>query len=109
MPRAGKWTPSWVALVEAFPRRVMIGTNMTGDWSDYAVTIGTYDLFLARLCPETAVGVGSRNFLNLVSAGKHAPAVREPGTEEGGMPQRLSLLFTDVAGACSCKVSVAGD
>jgi predicted TIM-barrel fold metal-dependent hydrolase len=89
----------WVDLVEAFPWRVMIGTDMIGHWSDYATTIGKYDPFLAKLRPETAVGVASRNFLALVGAGKRTPAVTEPGTEEAPRQQRLSLLSSDVVEA----------
>lgn len=91
----GQVDQRWVDLVEAFPRRVMIGTDMIGHWADYGATIGKYDPFLAKLRPETAVGVASRNFLELVGAGKRTPAVTTPGTKEPPVLERLSLLSSD--------------
>ncbi len=86
----------WVDLVETFPRRVMIGTDMIGHWSEYAAAIGKYDPFLAKLGPETAMRVASRNFLDLVGATKRTPATADPGKEEQPLQQRLSLLSSDV-------------
>lgn len=64
----------WVDLVEAFPTRVMIGTDMIGHFADYGATIGKYDPFLAALRPETARRVASGNFLALVSGGRRSAA-----------------------------------
>lgn len=89
----------WIDLVEAFPRRVMIGTDMIGHWSDYAAAINKYDPFLAKLQPETAVGVASDNFLDLIGAKRHVPVEVDSGTEAVPMQQRLSLLSSDVAEA----------
>jgi predicted TIM-barrel fold metal-dependent hydrolase len=88
----------WIELVEEFPRRVMIGTDMIGHWADYATAIGKYDPFLAKLRPETAVRVASSNFMDLVGP-KPTSTVTEPAAGEPPMLQRLSLLSSDVVKA----------
>ena len=88
----------WIELVEELPRQVMIGTDMIGHWADYATTIGKYDPFLAKLRPETVVGVASSNFMDMVGP-KPTPTVTEPATGESPMLQRLSLLSSDVVKA----------
>lgn len=74
----GRIDQRWVDLVEAFPTRVMIGTDMIGHWSEYGATIGKYDPFLAALRPETARRVASGNFLALVAGGRRSTADLTP-------------------------------
>ena len=56
----------WVALVEEFPNRFMIGTDSVGHFSDYHKNIMSYYVFLDALSPETAHLVARDNFLSIL-------------------------------------------
>ena len=58
----------WVALVEKFPSRFMIGSDSVGHFQKHAATIAQYYVFLDRLKPETAKRVARDNFLSLLPA-----------------------------------------
>jgi len=56
----------WVALVENFPGRFMIGTDKIGHFEDYEETISQYYVFFDALSPETARLVARENFLSIL-------------------------------------------
>ena len=62
----GKPDKEWVALVEDFPDRFMIGTDLVGHFDDYTKTIRSYYVFLDALSPETAQLVANENFLKIL-------------------------------------------
>ena len=61
-----KAVADWVALLEAFPNRFMIGTDIVGNFDAYAPTIQRYYTLLDALKPETALKVGKTNFLDVL-------------------------------------------
>ncbi len=56
----------WIALVEEFPDRFMIGTDSIGHFSDYHKNIMSYYVFLDALSPRTARLVARDNFLSIL-------------------------------------------
>lgn len=70
----GKPDEKWVALIEEFPTRFLIGSDKVGKFADYPREIQRYYRLLDALKPETAKKVGRDNFLALlpkrVNAGK---------------------------------------
>lgn len=68
----GKPSKEWVALVEEFPHKFMIGTDMIGHFNKYGETITRYYVFLDALSEETARLVARENFLNILpQRGRH--------------------------------------
>jgi len=68
MDVAPSGTPSqeWVALVEEFPDRFMLGTDEVGHFEDYDEAISRYYVFLDALSPKTARLVAAENFLRIL-------------------------------------------
>ncbi len=62
----GKPDKEWVALVEDFPDRFMIGTDLVGHFDNYTKTIRSYYVFLDALSSETAQLVANKNFLSIL-------------------------------------------
>jgi len=62
----GKPKKEWIALVEEFPTKFMIGTDAIGHFSKYKKTISSYYVFLDALSPKTAKLVARDNFLNIL-------------------------------------------
>jgi len=62
----GKIAPEWVALIEQFPARFMIGTDKIGHFGDYVDSIGAYYVLLDALRPATARGVARDNFIAIL-------------------------------------------
>lgn len=58
--------PAWLALVEAFPTRFMIGSDSVGSMDEHAATIRRYYPFLDALSPEVARRVARDNFLGVL-------------------------------------------
>jgi len=59
----------WIQLIEKYPTRIMIGSDMVGNFSDveiYDKTIHKYDVLLNRLSAPVAKLVAHDNFLNLL-------------------------------------------
>lgn len=56
----------WVALIEKYPDRFMIGSDKVGHWETYPGEILKYYMLLDRLKPETAEKVCRKNILSLV-------------------------------------------
>jgi hypothetical protein len=56
----------WVAIVEEFPDRVMLGTDKVGHFEDYDEAISKYYVFLDALSPKTARLVARENFLSIL-------------------------------------------
>ena len=67
MDVAANGSPSkeWVAMVEEFTDRFMLGTDKIGYYEDYNEAITIYYVFLDALSPNTAGLVARENFLSL--------------------------------------------
>ena len=65
----GELSQTWVALIEKYPDRFMIGSDFVGHFKPveaYRKEIRKYDLLLNALKPTTAVKVARENFLRLL-------------------------------------------
>lgn len=51
----------WLQLIEQFPERIMIGSDMVGSFLQYKNTIDKYRILLNHLKPRTAYMVGYKN------------------------------------------------
>ena len=56
----------WIALLEEFPDRFMVGSDKVGRFADYPHEVQRYYRVLDALKPETAKKVGRDNFLKLL-------------------------------------------
>jgi hypothetical protein len=56
----------WAALLDKYPDRFMIGSDLVGHWGSYVETITRYHSLLDLLKPETASKVASENVLGLL-------------------------------------------
>ena len=77
--------PAWVALVEAYPDRFMIGTDVLGRFSNLPAEIQKHYVFLDALEPSTARKVARDNFLSVLPRRvrvKLSDASREASTAE---------------------------
>jgi len=61
--------PKWVAMIEKFPGRFMIGSDIVGHFATYPHEMQKYYKLMDALKPETAKKLGKENFLVLF-AGK---------------------------------------
>lgn len=61
----GNSMDDWVALCEAYPDRIMIGTDKVGHWATYPAEVVKYYELLDRLQPETAQKICRDNILRL--------------------------------------------
>lgn len=62
----GDTIEDWVALIEAYPDRIMLGTDKVGHWQTYPAEVMKYYDLLDRLRPETARKLCHDNILSLV-------------------------------------------
>lgn len=62
----GATLDDWVALLEKWPDRFLLGTDVVGHWSSYPDEVVKYYALLDKLTPETADKVCRRNVLGLV-------------------------------------------
>jgi hypothetical protein len=58
----------WVAFIEEYPDRVMIGSDKVAHWAGYGEEITKYHGLLDRLKPATAVQVAKGNILRILGA-----------------------------------------
>jgi len=58
----------WVSLIEEYPGRFVIGSDIVGLFDQYKPTLQRYYLLLDALKPETARKVAHDNFLGLLPA-----------------------------------------
>jgi hypothetical protein len=58
----------WVSLIEKYPTRFVIGSDIVGVFNQYKSTVQRYYLLLDALKPETAKKVAHDNFLALLPA-----------------------------------------
>ncbi|MBQ1355087.1 MAG: hypothetical protein IIY72_01245, partial [Solobacterium sp.] len=57
-------TPAdWVRLIEDYPDRFMLGTDVVGRWDKYVQEIRKYDVLLEKLTPDTAEKLCRDNIL----------------------------------------------
>ena len=64
----GKLDPKWVALVEKYPDRFMIGSDKIGKFATFKTEIRKYDPLLQALSPATAQRVAQDNLWSLLPA-----------------------------------------
>ncbi|MBV9358777.1 MAG: amidohydrolase family protein, partial [Chloroflexi bacterium] len=69
----GAPSEDWLALIEEFPDRFMVGSDVVGSVSTYVATITRYYVLLDALKPATAEKVARTNFLDVLP--KTAPGV----------------------------------
>lgn len=62
----GDTLDDWVALIEKYPDRLMIGTDKVGHWATYPAEVVKYYRLLDKLQPETARKLCRDNILALV-------------------------------------------
>lgn len=62
----GKPDPKWIALIEEFPERFMIGTDKVGHFDDYYDTLSKYYVVLDALDPQTARLLAKDNFISVL-------------------------------------------
>lgn len=62
----GILTDMWVALIERYPDKFLIGSDKVGHWDTYPGEIVKYYPLLDRLKPETVEKVCRTNILSLV-------------------------------------------
>lgn len=56
----------WISLIEAYPDRFMVGSDIVGHFATYAPTMQRYYVLLDALKPETAKRVAKDNFLSVL-------------------------------------------
>lgn len=66
----GKASEKWVKLVEAYPDRFMIGSDVVGKFNSLGSNMKAFDPFLDALSEETAEKVARDNFLAVLPRGK---------------------------------------
>ena len=64
--KTGSPDPDWVALIESYPDRFLIGTDKVGRFADYPQEIFKYYKFLDALKPATAVNLCRNNMLAIL-------------------------------------------
>jgi predicted TIM-barrel fold metal-dependent hydrolase len=74
----GKLNEEWVALVEEFPDRFMIGTDSVGHFDEYEKTIFRYYVFFDALSQKTARLVAKENFLRILPHRIRKDLIDEP-------------------------------
>ena len=74
----GQANPAWVTLVNTFPDRFMIGSDVVGKFERYDSEIQRYGIFLDALEPGTARKVARDNFLRLLPAKGATLSQQEP-------------------------------
>ena len=89
--KTGKPDPAWIALIEDFPTRFLIGTDKVGHFATYSDDIFKYYSFLDALQPATAANLARNNLLALLP---HSPARLTPAESASinGLPPNTELL-----------------
>ena len=62
----GNTSDDWVALMEKYPDRIMVGTDKVGHWKSYPNEVVKYYQLLDKLKPATAEKICRTNILGLV-------------------------------------------
>ena len=62
----GKAAPDWVAMIEKYPTRFMIGSDIVGHFDAYSPTVQRYYILLDALKPDTARRVAHDNFMSVL-------------------------------------------
>jgi hypothetical protein len=65
-----RWDTRWVSLIEKFPTRFVIGSDVVGYFDQYKATIQRYYVVLDKLKPETAKKVAHDNVLALLQGAR---------------------------------------
>ena len=67
----------WIALIERFPDRFMVGSDKVGHWTTYADEMTKYNVMLRALSPETAEKFARGNIRRLLGEEKEEPVFLE--------------------------------
>lgn len=73
----------WVELIEAFPNRFMIGSDVVGQFHTYGGHIFKYYILLDALRPQTANQVARDNLLSLLPAPRRGYSPDDPINAQG--------------------------
>jgi hypothetical protein len=86
LTKESKPNPQWIALIEAFPNRFMIGSDKVGHFADYPKEILKYNVFLDALKPETASKLARENLLSVLPKSPARLTEAELVSLHGGQP-----------------------
>jgi hypothetical protein len=75
----GKVDPRWVALIEKYPGRFLIGSDKIGKWATYKAEIRKYEPLLKALKPAVAQAVCADNLWKVLPARVSQPAKATAG------------------------------
>lgn len=84
----------WVALVERYPDRFMIGTDKVGHFKEYPQEILKYKAFLDALNPATAKKLARENLLSVLPKRAAHLTEEESVSLNGGLAPEKELLKT---------------
>ena len=70
---AGKPRDEWVKLVERFPERFMVGSDVVGRFNKLGKELRSFDPFLDALPEDVARKVARDNFLSVLCGSKACP------------------------------------
>lgn len=90
--KGGRPDPRWLALIEAFPDRFMIGTDKVGHFADYPQEVLKYYPFLDALQPATAHKLVRENLLAVLPKRPARLTDDETASLNGHLPAGTELL-----------------
>jgi predicted TIM-barrel fold metal-dependent hydrolase len=90
--RNGTPDPAWVNLIEEFPDRFLIGTDIVGHFSAYPETVQKYYKFLDALQPATARKLARENLLAVLPKAPAHLTAEESDLLNGRTPAGTDLL-----------------
>ena len=92
LTKDGQPNPDWLALIEAFPDRFMIGSDKVGHFAEYPQEILKYNKFLDALKPATAKKLARENLLSVLPKSPARLTDEESIALHGGRPAGTELL-----------------
>ncbi|MDB5357918.1 MAG: hypothetical protein JWN24_4371 [Phycisphaerales bacterium] len=104
LAKSGRPDPQWLALIEAFPDRFMIGSDKVGHFADYPHEILKYYPFLDALKPATADKLVRGNLLSVLPKSGARLTEEEAFSLHGHRPAGTELLKEKPAAAAAGQV-----
>ncbi|MDB5293550.1 MAG: hypothetical protein JWL69_4791, partial [Phycisphaerales bacterium] len=105
LEKGGKPDPQWIALIEAYPDRFMIGSDKVGHFADYPHEILKYYPFLDALKPATADKLVRGNLLSVLPKSGARLTEEEAFSLHGHRPAGTELLKEKPAAAAAGQIS----
>jgi hypothetical protein len=105
LAKGGKPDPQWLALIEAFPDRFMIGSDKVGHFADYPHEILRYYPFLDALKPATADRLVRGNLLSVLPKSGARLTEEETFSLHGHRPTGTELLKEKPVAAAAGQIS----